>query len=115
MNDLQIRNDIIELTRLIKHTIETLKSQTYDDIDILELKSIIDSKEELYFKLKEKEDLCLSDNEKKLEKIINSRKKYEKSPEILRKYNENIKNVELLAINENKCQKIRNAIYEKIN
>ena len=102
MNDLQIRNDIIELTLLIKQTIETLKSQTYDDIDILELKSIIDSKEELYFKLKEKEDLCLSDNEKKLEKIVNSRKKYEQLPEILRKYNENIKNVELLAINENK-------------
>ena len=102
MDDLQIRNDIIELTLLIKHTIETLKSQTYDDIDILELKSIIDSKEELYFKLKEKEDLCLSDNEKKLEKIMNSRKKYEQLPEILRKYNENIKNVELLAINENK-------------
>lgn len=102
MDDLQIRNDIIELTLLIKHTIETLKSQTYDDLDILELISIIDSKEELYFKLKEKEDLCLSDNEKKLEKIMNSRKNYEKSPEVLRKYNENIKNVELQALNENK-------------
>lgn len=102
MNYLQIRNDIIELIELIKYNINIVKSQTYDDIDILELKSIIDSKEELYFKLKEKEDLCLSDNEKKLEKIMNSRKKYEQLPEILRKYNENIKNVELLAINENK-------------
>ena len=102
MDDLQIRNDIIELIELIKYNIKIVKSQTYDDIDILELKSIIGSKEELYFKLKEKEDLCLSDNEKKLEKIMNSRKKYEQLPEILRKYNENIKNVELLAINENK-------------
>lgn len=102
MNDLQVRKDIIELIELIKYNIEIVKSQTYDDLDILELKSIIDSKEELYFKLKEKEDLCLSDNEKKLEKINNSRKKYKKLPEILRKYNENIKNVELLAINENK-------------
>ena len=58
MNYLQIRNDIIELIELIKYNIKIVKSQTYDDIDILELKSIIGSKEELYFKLKEKEDLC---------------------------------------------------------
>lgn len=102
MDDLQIHKDIIELILLIKQTIETLKSQTYDDLDILELISIIDSKEELYFNQKEKEDICLSENEKKLEKIMNSRKKYEQSPEILRKYNENIKNVELQALNENK-------------
>lgn len=102
MDDLQIHKDIIELILLIKQTIETLKSQTYDDLDILELISIIDSKEELFFKQKEKEDICLSENEKKLERIMNSRKKYEQSPEILRKYNESIKNVELQALNENK-------------
>lgn len=102
MNDLQIRNDIIKLIELIEYNIEVVKSQTYDDMNILELKSIIDNKEEIYFKLKEKEDICLNNNEKILEKIIYSRKKYENSPEILAKYNENIKIVELKAINENK-------------